>query len=264
MEASRNDNDDDVGVNAAPPVTDTADSQLPSLENGSFVELHALSRQDMNGQTGEIVGYNGERFLVKLDSDDKTTIKVKPDNCKRIALQPMEIRKQAMELASAALDQSSISKMKLLCLQSTELDRCCVLAWIGLGQSMMQQGNKQHVATAVTFLQRAVAQSHAAAPFLPSTTTLRIRLELATCLGEAGRIHDEATQLERVLTEAPHFVHGVYALGLNRMEHGRKQEAMELYQRVLSTPDTDSTGLNTPEEIADLKRRAKANVAKDT
>ena len=63
--------------------------ELP-LESGSFVELHTLSRQDMNGKTGEVVKFDSSlgRFLVKLDDDCKT-IKVKPITCKRIPLMPM-------------------------------------------------------------------------------------------------------------------------------------------------------------------------------
>merc|ERR1719499_537656 len=56
--------------------------QRSPIPPGTFVNTHNLNAQQYNDVKGQIVSYNGERFVVDISSAglDRNEIKLKPDN----------------------------------------------------------------------------------------------------------------------------------------------------------------------------------------
>lgn len=177
----------------APPAID----DLP-LEVGSFVELHSLRRQDLNGLTGEVRSKAEDRWAVQLDMQDKRKVTVKPENLKRIPLLDLATRRKAFRKAEEGLRSASVSPRECMrcCLEAIRMDRCCVYAYVGLGQSYFQLSQE---VKGIPYFRRAVAQAYAAEPFLVPLYGLRFRHQLAGFLSRNGKPDEAVVELEITL-----------------------------------------------------------------
>jgi len=131
-----------------PPAAPPSVEDVP-LEDGAFVELHSLKREDMNGSTGEVVGFDegAQRHQVLLDSAPNKTILIKPDNLRRIPLVSSSVKMEAFKKANhvngkvqtAHQNQDPqfaaiLSQAREVLQQCIDTDRLCVVAHACLGQ----------------------------------------------------------------------------------------------------------------------------------
>lgn len=232
--------------------------ELP-LNKGSFVELHSLSREDMNGKSGEILGFDAttNRFMVKLDDPDNKSIKVKQINLRRIPLQPLSVRRSALaKVLEAHTGGRSLPDEETL-REGLSIDRCCVLGHCGLSELAFRRNDRLD---GMMHMHRAAAHLYAYREILPKHKRLGIQMEYSTCLGESGDIEGEATWLEQVLQEDPNHYHALLGKVANLSSRRMWDEAWEYSFRLLECPDQDPKRKFAPHQVAHFKENARQSL----
>jgi len=230
------------------------------LNKGSFVELYSLSREEMNGKTGEILGFDTKtnRFMVKLDDPETKTIKVKQINLRRIPLQPESVRRSALAKVEEAFNNSNVSG-RILPDEGTlraalTIDRCCPLAHFGLAEHAFRRNNR---IDGMMHIHRAAAHLYPYREIITKIQRLSIQMEYSTCLGEIGDIAGEETWLKKVLQEDPNNYHALSGKVANLQSKGMWDESWEAGFRLLERPDQDPEGMYSPQQVAHFKQNAR-------
>ena len=210
-------------------------------EEGMLVELHSLSRADLNGEQGLCGAWDKtkERFAVALAAG---AIAVKPSNLRRAPPVSAAAAAEATEMvheAAALLAQarggtnhsnesgpprlskeapSLIAEAEDMLAQAARVDAACTvlhLTWCDLANM------RSDYAAAVLHARRAVANQ-------PETKALRqhAHMALANAYGNTGDMPGEVAQLKLVLRIEPENLHARLSLGQALIAQGRDEDAV--------------------------------------
>ena len=227
------------------------------FEDGSFVELHSLKREEMNGFTGEITGFDetAKRHQLLLDNDNKTIL-VKPMNLRRIPLVSQELRNEAFNkgnqinyMVQTAYQNGSLASILAQVRNGLQeciaKDPCCVMAHACLGQCATMVRDRE---AAVKHMKRAVGNIHASVSNVTDDFEILLRCELANCLGEMRNLEAEAWQLGKVLECNPKYIRARFSLGQNLVDQKRVDDGIDQFQAVLDAEDDDESSASDEQE----------------
>lgn len=184
------------------------------VETGMIVELHSLSRAELNGRRGECTLFDPdkERWAVQLGAE---RMAVRSSNLKRAPPAPPEVRekgqlatKKANGLLTAIRQGQGppaelFSKVVALLDAVEEYDPACVSLHQVRGDMAHMQ---QQFAKQVTHARRAVANGHNLRATDGCNHQNVRRMALAGALGNTGDLEGELLVLRRVLQAEPGHV----------------------------------------------------------
>lgn len=233
------------------------------ISEGLRVELHSLSRADLNGQQGMCSAWNPskERFEVIISD---TSIAVKPTNLRRAKPVTDECRSRATSLAlnagallkrarggavvsglgvagaEAAGDSAGplIAKAEQELRAGEQADPASPLVHLTKCDLAVMRGDRQQAAVHAS---RAVANR-----FADGSTRQHARMALANALGSLGDLAGEAKVLRAVLLADPENLHARLGLGQLLEQQGAVDDAIIEFMMALqlradkTTPSSSS------------------------
>ena len=214
------------------------------VEAGALVEIHSLSRADLNGKQGWCVAWDAakERWGV-LVIGMESPIALRLANI-RFALMPEPASIQpaatAARQAATLLTQARSNRPEAATLVEQAVQLLNTAENHDPGCVMMHQlrGDLAHMsrdfAGMSTHMRRAVASDRGS-----HEEKLARRMGLASALGEMGDFPGEEEQCRQVLRRAPGHIHARYALGCNLIQRGRHDDAMPELMMAIQLPNDD-------------------------
>ena len=229
-------------------------------EQGMCVELHSLSKAELNGQLGECQQWNAEkeRWAIRLLDGQGKIILVKPANLRRAPPAEQERRDSAFELSCEATGilsslrstdgetkaTAALQRVLDLLSQAEALDFANVAIHQARGDMAMMQGD---MASAILHFRRAVANGYnlkAEDPNInnskgqqPGEQQLVRRVALAGALGNHGDLDGEEQQIRMVLAASPGHIHARLNLGQNLKQRGCVDDAVPELLMALQLPN---------------------------
>ena len=229
-------------------------------EQGMCVELHSLSKAELNGQLGECQQWNAEkeRWAIRLLDGQEKSILVKLANLRRAPPADEERRHSAFQLSCEATGilshlrsadgeaKATEDLLRVLDLlsEAEALDFANVAVHQARGDMAMMQGD---MPSAIVHFRRAVANGHnlkTEDPNIngrkgqqPGEQQLVRRVALAGALGNHGDLHGEEQQIRMVLAANPGHIHARLHLGGNLSQRGRVDDAIPELLMALQLPN---------------------------
>ena len=244
--------------------TEVAAWESTPLEEGLLVELHSLSRNELNGlhgYCGVVEAESGRRGVELLRAEKTRTIAVKPENLRRAPPSPRHDRAKAKELADAAdarlnaarggsmisgvFDAGFPADARTLCKEAVALmEQAAALDPAGL----MVHSNRCDLA--IMTQQRGLQAQHAKRGIANATRPadqaqrINMRLALASALGEMGDCSGAMHQCRAVLAAQPENLMARLNLGMALNEQrnpasGNDEEATVQLMMALQLPTND-------------------------
>tara|TARA_B110001452_G_scaffold248613_1_gene235512 strand:+ start:156 stop:1472 length:1317 start_codon:yes stop_codon:yes gene_type:complete len=210
--------------------------QDTAIETGMIVELHSLSRAELNGRIGECGAWDAtkERWSVQLlGGSDRMA--VRPVNLWRAAPAAPEDAEKAFQACAegsdllAAIRQGQGPPAQLF---SQAQDLFQVAAELDPASTNLHQarGDMAHMRRdyhdQVKHSRRAVANGHNLTGADGCNHQNERRMALAAALGNAGDLEGELTQVRKVLGLEPGHVHARLTLGQSLLDRGDFESAV--------------------------------------
>ena len=208
--------------------------QVP-VEMGMHVELHSLSRDDLNGRCGEALAWDPakERWAVHLVGGEKMA--VRPINLKRAPPAAADVHEEAFAYSEeatgvlAAIRQGKgnpaqlFQRAEALLAKAEQLDPAMVTLHQARGDAAHMQGR---FAEQAKHARRAVANGHGLVASDGCNHQNQRRMALAAALGNAGDLEGEIEQVRAVLAAEPGHVHARLTLGQSLLDRGEFEAAV--------------------------------------
>ena len=208
--------------------------QVP-VEMGMHVELHSLSRDDLNGRCGEALAWDPakERWAIHLVGGEK--IAVRPINLKRAPPAAADVHEEAFSYSEeaagvlAAIRQGKgnpaqlFQRAEALLAKAEQLDPAMVSLHQARGDAAHMQGR---FAEQAKHARRAVANGHGLMASDGRNHQNQRRMALAAALGNAGDLEGELEQVRAVLAAEPGHVHARLTLGQSLLDRGEFEAAV--------------------------------------
>jgi hypothetical protein len=218
-----------------------------TFEPGQLVELHSLSREDLNGKRGYCTTWDAskDRWGLSLAGESKHVLAVRPSNLEspaRPELSSTEAAEEAADRAASLLDEAEKGGSGASALFDQAESHLITAEVYDPGCTLMLQirGDLAHMcgdhASVATWMLRAVANSRET----PARTTAT-RMSLAHALGELEDFKGEEEQLRAVLEAIPGHIQARHHLGQNLSQSGRGAEAIPELLLALELPDESQT-----------------------
>ena len=208
------------------------------IEQCMIVELHSLSRAELNGRRGEAVSWDGqkERWAVNI---------IGQDGCDKMAVRPVNLMRappaqpEAAEAAYVAAEKACVilasirqgqgppqqlfAQAEALLKQAEEQDPASVV----LHQTRGDAAHMRHqYAEQAKHARRAVANGHGLAAADGSNQQNVRRMALAAALGNSGALDGELEQVRAVLRAEPGHIHARLTLGQSLLDRGEFEAAV--------------------------------------
>jgi tetratricopeptide (TPR) repeat protein len=211
------------------------------------VELHSLSRDELNGRHGEAFSWNGvkERWVVHLAGGDKMA--VRPIKLRRAPPAPVEAGDKAIFFANKAIGtlakirevqgpqpQDLFGKAERFLLQAEEQDPGSVLVHSVRGDAAKMRGQYTEQ---VRHMRRAVANGLCLLASDGCCQQNRLRIELAIAIGSAGDRDGEIKMMRTVLVIEPENIFARLMLGQSLHDRGDYEAAVRELTMALQTPN---------------------------
>ena len=218
-----------------------------AVEKGMIVELHSLSRADLNGLRGETLSWDAakERWGVKLATEDGKSMAVRPANLKRAPPAAPDAAKAAFVAAEqashilASIRQGHgppnvlFAKAEALLNQAEANYPAAVVIHQARGDACHMRGQ---YAEQATHARRAVANGHGLTASDGRNHQNVRRMALAAALGNAGDRGGELEQLRAVLQAEPGHIHARLTLGQSLLERGQFEQAVPELMMAVQLP----------------------------
>ena len=217
---------------------------MSGLEVGLLVELHSLSRADLNGQRGFILSWDAakERWGVQCG---EALLNVRPTNLQAVPPPRDDDAEKAQEkayeaaglLGQARATNRAAEKKRLLAEATAALDAAANLD-MGFADIHQLRGDMAHMAgdhaRMVLHMRRAVANTRGG-----NEESARARMGLANALGETGDDAGEEEQVRQVLKTFPGHIHARFSLGQCLSRSGRYDEAIHEFMMAVQLPNEE-------------------------
>ena len=217
------------------------------VEIGMHVELHSLSRDDLNGRRGEALAWDPAkaRWAIHLIGDEKMA--VRPINLKRAPPAAADVKEEAFSAAEEAAGLLSairqgegppaqlFQQAEALLAKAEQLDPAQVMLHQARGDAAHMQGR---YAEQAKHARRAVANGHGVVASEDGRNYQnQRRMALAAALGNAGDLEGEVEQVRAVLAAEPGHVHARLTLGQSLLDRGEFEAAVPELLMALQLPD---------------------------
>ena len=216
------------------------------VEIAMHVELHSLSRDDLNGRRGEALSFDPAkaRWAIHLVGDEKMA--VRPINLKRAPPAAADVKEEAFSAAEEAAGLLSairqgegppaqlFQQAEALLAKAEQLDPAQVMLHQARGDAAHMQGR---YAEQAKHARRAVANGHGLAGPDGRNYQNQRRMALAAALGNAGDLEGEVEQVRAVLAAEPGHVHARLTLGQSLLDRGEFEAAVPELLMALQLPD---------------------------
>lgn len=214
-------------------------------EIGLIVELHSLSRDDLNGQRGECAVWDGakERWSVRLAGGK--FVSVRPMNLRRAPPVSADARETAFSKASEASellyqirtgspnDGPLFAQVARLLAEAEAIDAANLSAAMTRGDLACMRGD--YVAQAA-HTRRAIANGHGMSGDDGVNRQNQRRVALAGALGNLGDLEGEVEQLRLVVKTEPGHIHARLSLGQNLLQRKQHIDAVPELLMALQLP----------------------------
>jgi hypothetical protein len=259
-----------------PPSTD-ASWFVHDPEQGMLVELHSLSKADLNGRYGECAEWvpGKERWAVLLHPDGEEapaqSIAVKPANLRRAAPAPMDAANLANSAAEKAIEilsnmrveagdggynQADIQRVHALFDEAERHDWALVKVHQGRADLALMRGD---LPGSLRHFRRAVANGYnlkGSDGSQPGEQQLLRRMALASALGNSGDLDGESEQLRKVLVANPGHLHARLSLGQSLAQRGKGDDAVPELLMALQLPNEGPGRMMDDAVVSQLRRAA--------
>lgn len=246
-------------------------------EQGMLVELHSLSKAELNGRLGECTAYvpSKERWAVQLlnaDASPSQSIAVKPGNLRRAppadaadlaftaAEKAISILSNMRSEPSGRYSEADIERVHMLFDEAEKHDWANVSVHQGRGDLAMMRGD---MAGAVVHFRRAVANGYnlkgadsTVVGGAPGEQQILRRVALANALGNLDDLDGESHQLRQVLAVNPGHVHARLSIGQNLRQRGKEDEAVPEFMMALQLPNEGPGRLADEVALSQIRRAA--------
>ena len=227
-------------------------------EQGMLVELHSLSKDELNGRQGECMVWleAKERWEIRLLAGaSEQSIAVRPANLRRApraateqnnlaedsAIRAIEVLQSMRRTHQGGYDPAAVAKVNALLDEAEQHSFACTMVHQARGDLAIMAGN---LAMMVVHLRRAVANGYnlqgadAAEPNAGrGEQQLARRVALAGALGNSGDLAGEEKQLRLVLAANPGHIHARLSLGQNLCQRGQDSDALPELLMALQLPN---------------------------
>jgi tetratricopeptide (TPR) repeat protein len=257
-------------------------------EQGMCVELHSLSKEQLNGRLGECLQWSQEkeRWAIRLlpfglcTATSLKPVLVKTANLRRAPCAEQEKRGQAFDLCCEATtilkslssaDDSAVEALRnaeMLLSKAEALDFACVTIHQARGDMAMMGGNLRG---AILHFRRAVANGYnlktedpnlnGGGGKLPGEQQLVRRVALAGALGSAGDLDGEEQQCRLVLAASPGHIQARLTLGQNLKQRGRADDAIPELLMALQLPNTGLGNVYDEHSVGMMRCQAARQIA---
>jgi len=221
------------------------------IEIGMIVEMHSLSRTDMNGRLGECCSWDPikERWGVRVLGGPvgSNSLAVRPENLRRAQPASRDVVGKAINIVDEAFAVLSalregkgnaaqaFSQAEELFKKADELDPTLALLHQARGDAAHMRGD---FVSQAMHARRAVANGHALRGDDGFNHQNTRRMALASALGNAGDLEGELEQVRLVLKSEPGNIHARLTLGQSLIDRGELESAVpELLMALQLPPD---------------------------